>query len=319
MNLFHNNVIELRHLRLVRALAREGSLVRAAPSLHLTQSALSHQLLKIEEAAGSRLFVRTRKSMQLTAAGRRLLSAAETVFNELDATGRDLAAMQGTAAGSLRVSTECTTCYHWLPDVMTALSRKFPSVEVEIDIEASRRPLQALLSGELDAAIVYSERNDRRLSFRQIFKDELVIIVSPKHRLASKQYVEAADFAGEVLLYYGGVDDDSTVARQILAPAGVRPAKLKKVPLTEAIIEMVKAGHGVSMIPNWSALPYVRSGELAALRLTRKGVFRHWKLALRATQTKCDYLVEFGDLLARQSFPAKIFKSGKQVKTRTRR
>ena len=313
MNGFHNGTLGLRHLRLIKTVASAGSLVRAAPVLHLTQSALSHQLLKIEEEIGSRLFSRARRRMQLTPAGQRLLFTAENVFRELDAAARDLAVIQGQPVATLRVSTECNTCYHWLPSVVTALSRKFPSVEVEINIEATRRPLQALLSGELDAAIVYSERNDRRLIFRNIFKDELVIVVSSKHPLAAKQYVEAADFAGETLLYYGGIDDESTVARDVLRTAGVQPAKLKKVPLTDAIMEMVKAGHGISMIANWSARPYIKSGELVALRFTRKGVFRDWKLALRASQASYDYLLEFGRLLASDSSPAKTAKSAKRL------
>ena len=295
-------------MRLVRTVASEGNLVRAAPVLHLTQSALSHQLIQLEQTLGVPLFTRTRKRMQLTPAGKRVLATADAVFDELHATGRDLAAMHGGPAGVLRVSTECTTCYHWLPAVVTAFSKRFPSVEVEINIEASRRPIEALLSGELDAAVVYGARNDRRLALRDLFKDELVIIVSPEHRLAGKPHVEPGDFAGEVLLYYGGVDDESTLAKHILAPAGVRPRKLLKVPLTEAIIEMVKAQHGVSMIPSWSARPYVESGELVALRLTRGGVFREWKLAMRAGNETCDYLIEFGNLLAGHSAPAKTWR-----------
>lgn len=311
---FHNGTLGLRHLRLIKTVATEGSLVRAAPVLHLTQSALSHQLLRVEEEVGTRLFLRTRRNMQLTPIGRRLLATAENVLHELDAAARDLAAMNGVPTATLRVSTECTTCYHWLPSVVAALSRKFPSVEVEINIEATRRPLQALLSGELDAAIVYSERSDRRLVFRNIFRDELVIIASPKHPMSRKRYVEAADFAGETLLYYGGIDDESSVARDIVMPAGVRLGKLKKVPLTDAMIEMVKAGQGVSMIANWSAMPYVKSGELAAVRLTRKGVFRDWKLALRASQADCDYLLTFGNLLANESSPAKAARRTKNLR-----
>jgi LysR family transcriptional regulator, regulator for metE and metH len=82
------------------------------------------------------------------------------------------------------------------------------------------------------------------------------------------------------------------------------------------MIEMVKAGHGLSMIAYWSAMPYVKAGELAAVRLTRKGVFREWKLALRASQANCDYLVAFGDLLAQESSPAKAASSNKNLRRR---
>lgn len=309
MNLFHDAQLELRHLRLLHAVAREGSLARVAPLLHLSQSALSHQLRILEERVGLKLFARKRRRMELTPAGKRLLTSAEAVLQEMERAGRDLAAMQGGPASVLRVSTECNTCYHWLPPVLSALQKKYSALEVEINVEATRRPFAALFAGELDAAIVYSTRSDRRVVFRDLFKDELVIIAHPEHRLAARKFVEPLDLAGEVILYYGGVDDVSTLATRILAPAGVRPKKLIKVPLTEAIIEMVKAGHGISMMPNWSALPYVESGDLVAMRMTRRGVYRDWKLAVPREKRGVDHLVEFGNLLAAYSKPAKLWKA----------
>jgi LysR family transcriptional regulator for metE and metH len=309
MNWFHDQQVELRHLRLVHLIAKEGTLARVAPLIHLTQSALSHQLRVLEERLGLQLFVRSRRRMEPTPAGKRLLLSAEAVFEVMECAGRDLMAMRGGPSALLRVSTECTTCYHWLPGVLSTLQKKYPAVEVEINIDATRRPFEALVSGELDAAIVYSTRSDRRFLLRDLFKDELVVIASPRHRLATRKFIEPLDLSSEVILYYGGVDDISTLAAQILAPAGVRPKKLIKVPLTEAIIEMVKAGHGISMIPNWSALPHVQSGDLVVLKMKRRSVHRNWRLAFLREKEGFDYLIEFGNLLAAHSKPAKAWKA----------
>jgi LysR family transcriptional regulator for metE and metH len=249
--------------------------------------------------------------MELTPAGKRLLSAAHLILSELQVAGNELSAMKGGSSGLLRISTECTTCYHWLPAVLAAFNRKHPAVEVEINIEATWHPFEALFAGELDVAIVCSTRHDRRLDFRRLFRDEWVIIVNPKHRLASKRSLVPTDFEGETLLYYGGVDDRSMLAADVLAPAGVKLKKLMKVPLTEAIVEMVKAGQGISMVPNWSAQPYVKAGALKVLRLNRAGMFRDWKLTMLRSRTVPDYVDDFAEMLSNHSRPAKVWHASK--------
>jgi DNA-binding transcriptional LysR family regulator len=133
MKNFHNGTVELRHLRLIKTVASEGSLVRAAPLLHLTQSALSHQLLRIEEAVGKQLFLRTRGRMQLTPTGRRLLTTAENVLNELDAAARDLAAMNGMPAATGSSMSRRLTLPGKRCCTTVELMTKAPSLEISSD------------------------------------------------------------------------------------------------------------------------------------------------------------------------------------------
>ena len=84
----------------------------------------------------------------------------------------------------LRITTECTTCYHWLPPLLTTYRRRFPAVEVRIDVEATSRPVQRLLDGVIDLALMSTPVRDRRLASRPVFTDQVVVIVSPQHRLA---------------------------------------------------------------------------------------------------------------------------------------
>src|SRR3954467_5119524 len=106
--------LEIRHLRLVAAVADVGSLTRAGDQLHLTQSALSHQLRDIESRLGAALFLRVGKRLVLTPAGERLLASATDVLARLERTEQDIREMGRDRAGSLRITTECYTCYHWL-------------------------------------------------------------------------------------------------------------------------------------------------------------------------------------------------------------
>src|ERR1700741_1927056 len=134
--------LEVRHLKLVETVATEGGLTKAANRLHVTQSALSHQLRDIEDKLGTPLFLRLKKKMLLTQAGERLLSAAPAVLDELKRAEDDIRQIALNRDGILRISTECYTCYHWLPAVLKPFNREFPRVEVRIVVEATRRPVE---------------------------------------------------------------------------------------------------------------------------------------------------------------------------------
>src|SRR5712691_4518724 len=135
--------LEVRHLRLVRAVAARGSLTRAGADLNLTQSALSHQLRDIELRLGTALFLRVGKRMVLTPPGERLLRSADEVLATIERTEDAIRQLAGASHGLLRISTECYTCYHWLPPLLKAYRRTHPAVDVRIDADATLRPIEA--------------------------------------------------------------------------------------------------------------------------------------------------------------------------------
>jgi LysR family transcriptional regulator for metE and metH len=191
--------LEVRHLRLVASVAEVGSLTKAGDRLHLTQSALSHQLRDIEARLGIALFLRIGKRLVLTPAGERLLVSARDVLERLEQAEHDIRRMGKEHAGVLRLTTECYTCYHWLPPLLMRFRRKFPRVEVRIDVDATRHPIAMLLAGKIDLAIVSSPVGDRRLVSKKVFQDELVIIASRHHRFAQQPHVRLSDFRDETL------------------------------------------------------------------------------------------------------------------------
>src|SRR5215467_9157803 len=175
--------LEIRHLKLVAAIAETGSVTRAGNPLHLTQSALSHQLRDAEEQLGTALFERKSGKMTLTAAGERLLQTARTVLSELERAETEIQ-QNGTAAkGLIRMSTQCHTVYHWLPPRLSFFQRQFPEVEVQLVIEATNNPFEALLEGKLDLAIVNEPIRNRKIRYTPLFEDEVLIAVPPEHRL----------------------------------------------------------------------------------------------------------------------------------------
>jgi LysR family transcriptional regulator, regulator for metE and metH len=301
--------LEIRHLKLVAAIAETGSVTRASNRLHLTQSALSHQLRDAEEKLGSRLFERQRGTMTLTAAGERLLQSARTVIEELERAERDIhddaACGNGVDHGVIRLSTECYTVYHWLPPRLRLFQRKFPAVEFELVVEATDNPFAALLDGTLDLAIVCDPVRNRKIKYTPLFEDEMVAIVSPEHRMAGKIFAEPQDFAEETVFLFPP-KSESSLLNEILVPAGIRPRRIQEVMLTEAIIEMVRGGLGVAAIARWAVAPQLASGVVVGLPLTAQGFHRTWLTAQLRDKQAPAYLQEFIRVLAENPISAGV-------------
>lgn len=301
--------LEVRHCSLVEAIASTGSVTRAADRLHLTQSALSHQLRDIESRLGLQLFLRLGKRMVLTPPGERVLAAARRVLDEITRAEEDLRLMAHDGKGVLRLCTQCNTGYHWLPPLLQAFHRKFPGVDVQIMVNATERPIGALLEGQIDLAVVTSEIDDKRLRAQPLFDDELVAVVAPTHPFAKRTFIEPDDFADEHLIIYTADRSDSYTFSRILGPAGVEPARVSQLPLTEAILELVKAGLGVSVMARWAIEPSIKSGAVTAVRITRGGVFRSWTAVTLRERHEPKWQKEFITLLARQALPAKLVRA----------
>jgi LysR family transcriptional regulator, regulator for metE and metH len=298
--------LEVRHLSLVNEIASTGSVTRAAERLHLTQSALSHQLRDIESRLGLQLFLRLGKRMALTPPGERVLGAAKRILDEIGRTEEDLKLMSQHGKGVLRLCTQCNTGYHWLPPLLQSFHRKFPGVDVQIMVNATDRPIEALLDGQIDLAVVTSEVDDKRLATTPLFEDEFVAVVSPSHPFAKRAYIEPQDFADEHLIVYRAERGHNFIFSRVLGPSGVEPARISQVPLTEAILELVKAGLGISVMARWAIEPAIKTSAVRAVRITRRGVYRPWTAVALRDRVEPKWQKEFVTLLARQALPAKM-------------
>jgi LysR family transcriptional regulator for metE and metH len=291
--------LDSRHLRLVAEVARAESVKGAADRLNLSQSAVSHQLSELEDRLGTALFVRAGRRMLTTAAGRVLLEAAGHVLETIGQVEHRVSQLARNISGELRVSAHCHTGYHWLPAIVDGLRRRYPAFEVRISPEFTLDPIGALLDGKLDLAIVNDDSEDRRLRYYELFDDEHVAIVPPSHPWADRGHVTPEALASEQLYLYSRSINESFIVRKVLRPAGVELRRVTYLQLTEGIIEMVKAGMGVSVLPRWSIVNVVASGEIKAVRITKSGVFRKWLAASLREVPATPFMDEFIRLLVK--------------------
>jgi LysR family transcriptional regulator for metE and metH len=184
--------------------------------------------------------------------------------------------------------------------VLREFTQRWPAVDLRIAPEYTSAPTTAVREGALDIAIVHRVTAHRQIQFDPLFDDELVVVVPTGHRLARRPFATAEDFTDEHLIVYSTPADRIAILHDVLEPAGVVPARLTRIQLTEAIVQLVSAGMGVSVLARWAALPWIRSGELQAVRLTERGYARHWFVATRREQPAPAYQFDLMELLRRQ-------------------
>jgi LysR family transcriptional regulator for metE and metH len=203
----------------------------------------------------------------------------------------------GEENGAIRLSTECYTCYHWLPPILKKFHKRYPKVDIDIDVSATSRPIDALIEGTIDIALAFSVPAEGRLISRDLFEDEIVAVVPPSHPYAGKPYLRATDFASETLIAYSSPKEEQTIFRQVLIPGGVQPAKLLNVQLTEAIVELVRAGLGIGVLSRWAVQREILAGHLRGIPITKAGLVRNWCVLYRNEKRIPGYLMAFAQLL----------------------
>jgi len=282
--------LELRHLRSLRAIHEQGGLARAAEVLHLTQSALSHQIKALEEQAGAELFLRRTKPLRLSAAGMRLLRTAERVLPLIEAAEAEFRAVELGRAGRLHMAMECHHCFDWLLPVLDQFRRAWPEVDLDIRSSLALKALPALQRGQVDMVISSDPEDIAGITFQPLFDYAPTMVVAAGHPLAAKGYAEPADLAGETLITYPMERPRLDVFSQFLDPAGVEPAHVRQVEQTAIALMLIASGRGVAVMPDWVLRAQARNPELALLPLGRHGMLRRLYAALRTEDLQQPYM-----------------------------
>jgi LysR family transcriptional regulator for metE and metH len=290
--------LEIRHLRLVQAVAARGGLTEAGRELHLSQSALSHQLRDVESRLGAPLFLRVGKRMVLTTAGERLLRSANEVLAALHCTEEAIHQLRDSRRGRLRVTTGCDTEYHWLPRVLKKYRDVCPNVDVQIVGSADADSVQLLLDGAIDVGIVRQARTDSRVEVFRLFDDEVVAIVEPASRLASVGRLTADDLKDQTILLETPVQQHP-VYQRLMGRTSVKVGAVHLVAHTSAIVELVKAGFGVGFVARWAIEPHARAGTVRAISLGPGAERQVWSAAVLKEMAAASFMRAFLETLER--------------------
>ncbi len=293
--------LELRHLKTLLALKESGSVSLAAKRVHLTQSALSHQIKLLEDQYELTLFERKTQPIHFTAAGERLVQLAYDILPKVMEAELDLARVKQGEVGELRIAVECHTCFDWLMPAMDSFRQGWGLVELDIVSGFHTDPVGLLLTHRADWAVVSEMEETSGIIYQPLFSYEMVAICSKDHPLATKEIWEAEDFRDETLIHYPVPDDMLDLLRKVLLPAGINPTR-RTSELTIAIIQLVASKRGVAALPYWTVKPYLERGYVVARKITSKGLYSKLYGAIRATDLNSAYLEDFHNTVKSESF-----------------
>ncbi|WP_296205307.1 LysR family transcriptional regulator [Psychrobacter sp. UBA3962] len=307
-------MLELRHLQTLSALRAHGSLAAAADELHVTASAVSHQLKELENYYGVKLVNRRSRPLTFTPAGNVVLKLADNILPQVVRTKNNLKRLAHGQAGRLRLASECHSCFDWLMPILNQFRREWSDVELDFATGFEPEPHHLLMEGDIDLLITTSDLELEGICYQPLFTYESRLVLPPTHPLASKQSIAPSDLVDQTLIAYPVEAKRLDVIAKFMAPAEVNFAKIRTTELTAMLIQLVASERGVAALPDWVAAEYEKKGWIVTRPLispnssnkdlppsmqnqNRHGVFCQLFAATREKSQEVAYMQGFAKLL----------------------
>lgn len=286
-------MLERIHLAILLEVEKQGSLTAAAEVLHVTQSALSHSMKRLEQQLGTALWLREGRSLRLTQAGQYLHAVAQRLLPQLDLAEARLRQFAQGERGTLRIGMECHPCYQWLLKIVSGYLAQWPLVDVDVKQKFQFGGIGALFGFEIDLLVTPDPLHKPGLFFEPVFDYEQVLVVHKDHPWASQEAVSPQQLTEETLITYPVPVERLDIYNLFLLPAKVTPRRHKTIETTDIMLQMVASGRGVTALPKWLVTDYAPHLQLRTLRLGASGIQKHIYLGTREAERDIDYLQSF--------------------------
>ena len=265
-----------RQLEAFEAVARLGSMVRAAEELHLTQPTLSMQIKKLSEAVGAPLFDHVGRNLRLTEEGQDLLVMCREVFGAVARFDMALAERRGLKRGTLRIAA-VTTAKYFIPRLLGDFCRRFPSIEVALEVAGRDQILSRLRDG-LDDLYVFSQvPSEPPVEAIRFMENTMVMVAPSDHPLAGRAGIPLHEAATEPFIMREAGSGTRTAVERLFADHGLTPRVRMQFGSNEAIKQAVIGGLGVSVLSRL-ALEHDTDPRLAVLDVAGFPLRHNWYL-----------------------------------------
>jgi DNA-binding transcriptional LysR family regulator len=241
---------ELRHLVYFREVARHLHFRKAADALAVAQPALSRQIAQLEAALGAPLFVRSRRRVELTAAGRVLAERVEPLLRTLAGVPAELRALAQGEVGHIRVAFTGLAMATVLPGVLREFSRRFPGIRVELNESPTSVQLTALQAGELACGFFHPDAPTPGLRTRLLLREKNGVLLPADHALAARPGLRLRDLAATPFVLFPRSHNPGFYDRVLaaFARAGVTPRIAEEVWPRANGIGLVRSGLGATFM-----------------------------------------------------------------------
>ncbi|MCU4674872.1 LysR substrate-binding domain-containing protein [Catenovulum sp. 2E275] len=289
-------MLEVKHLKTIRALAQTGSLAKSADWLHTTPSALSHQLKELESRVGNPVYVRKTSPVKFTVEGELLLKLANDILPKIQDTEARIQDIKHQDKGQLRLAIECHSCFQWLMPAISQFHASWPMVELNFDNEYTFDAMPGLTQGDLDLVITADKFESDEFYFEPLFSFQMVLVTAPTHPFAQLKFISAEDLASQTLLTYPVAPSRLDIFKYLLHPANCQPAKIKTVDQTLMILQMVTANLGVAALPSWAVTEYEQQGLVKTVALGESGIQSKLYAAVKKREKNKAYIRSFFEI-----------------------
>jgi LysR family transcriptional regulator, transcriptional activator of the cysJI operon len=256
-------------LQVFHAVATTGSFSRAAREiLHISQPAVSNHVHALEEELGVELLQRVGKRVLLTEAGQIVQHYAEQVLGLAHATQRALRELQGLQRGTLRLGASSTPGIYLLPPVLAVFVERYPGITLALEIANSQRVIDGVLARQWDLGLIGIPLAHPHLHVAPYWRDTLVLIVPPQHRLATRSAVALADLAGETWISREAGSASGQAVKDVLSGAHLLQDHTLVLQGSEGVKQAVMAGLGIAMVSRFAVTLEVQQGVLRVIPIT---------------------------------------------------
>jgi DNA-binding transcriptional LysR family regulator len=244
--------MELQQIRYVVTVAETNSFTRAAERCLVVQSALSHQIARLERELGARLFERTSRRVRLTPAGAAFLPAARQCLEAAERAAAEVAAATGEIRGRLAVGVISTVAAVDIPGALHDFRRQYPHVRISLRVGPSEVLLEQVRQGAIDVAFTGLPTTARPhgVNARELACDRHVAVVAPDHPLAGERVVSLRRLSSEVFVDLPAGTAGRAESDQAFTAAGLSRHVAFEVTTADFIARLVRQGLGVAMLPS---------------------------------------------------------------------
>ncbi|MGH9141012.1 MAG: LysR family transcriptional regulator [Vicinamibacterales bacterium] len=292
--------MDLRQLEILQAIAETGSFTACGRKLHVSQSAISRQILLLEEELGEPLFLRVGRQVRMTPAAESLVQLGQRVFLDVRETVGSITDRTRELRGTLRLSGGMTVCLYVFPPLLKHLRRVHPQLDVRLTVALAGRSVQEIRGGRVDAGLLTLPVEENDLVTVPALREELLLIAAPTHHLAKRRRVQARDLAGLPFVLFEVGSATRRVIDNFFAAQNIEPTIVMDTENVEIIKAMVKTGLGVGIVPYQAVAREVKAGHLFCVRIEGHELVREtgwvYARANRVPRIVDELLLAFGSI-----------------------
>ena len=266
--------MDLRQLEIIRAIADTGSFTAAGEKLHVSQSAISRQILLLEDELGEPVFHRIGRRIRITPAGESLLQLSHRVFHDLQETVSGISDKRESLSGTMRLVGGMTVCLYVFPALLAEVRKLHPNLDLKVTVGSAERSIAMLRSGAGDLGLITLPVEATDLVSVPVLEEELLLITYPTHPLAKKKSIVAADLDKQHFVLFETGSITRRLVEAFFTREEIDPEIIMETENVEIIKAMVRHGLGISIIPWQAAAADVRTRQLFCSRIAGHALVR---------------------------------------------